>query len=1018
VHFRSATERLPLRSPSADWTIEVSAGTDKEPKSSARKKIAAIVDSVTVSIYLQSFPTKVRRAETLLSRLKRRLIALVAEVLRRKPLQPRSVRIHLVILVLAAVLPLVVLAALLFWRDVQLRHDAVERGMRNTARALSLAVDREVGSVLAVAQTLAACPDIDARDFKSFYHLSAMAAETLKGGWVVLFDPSGQMIINTREPFGVPLPNPLQESNGSPANKQDNLPIGNQAIKTVLQTGRPLFSDLFIGLVSKLPLLSVTVPVVRDGKVIYALSIAMATNHLNDLLRQQRLPAGWIAVLVDRKGTITARTAAPEKFVGLSTSQRLINRLSQSDTGWDAGWTRDGIEVYSSFARSHLTGWATVLGAPRAAIDAPMNESVAILISGAALLSFLALGAALVFGSRISGPISRLAQSADAIQRGEKIDLQKSVVAEVEQLHQALLEANAAARMADAERERRLVADAKRAEADKAQEALRESEERFRLMANSAPVMIWVSGTDKRCTWFNNKWLEFVGRCMEQEIGDGWLDNVHHDDRNRTIQMYANSFDAREPFSMEYRLRRADGEYRWILDDGVPRHQANGEFLGYIGSVFDLTERKKAEEDLKRFAEGLESRVAERTEELQAANAALLRDIEERKKLEAQLVQSQKMESIGTLAGGIAHDFNNILNIISGYIFLLTESGGQREQVEESIKVINETVQRGSALVQQLLTLGQKSRGARYLLLNINTLAEGLLKIVKETFQKTIELTFSLDPNVPAILGDKTQIEQVLLNIFVNARDAMPDGGTLILKTCSVDGTSLQLGPATAGPYVCLEVIDSGIGMDESTRNRIFEPFFSTKETSQRAGLGLSVVYGIVKNHQGYIDVESQPGCGTAFRIYIPAALASDFVIEERAPEDGSCADGFSEQATVLVIEDESAALSVLSKVLSSRGYKILTASDGESAVEIFSQYTELVDIVLLDMGLPKMSGKDVLIRIKGLKPSVKIVVASGYFESDLQVDIAQDDVAAYIQKPYMIDNVIEILRRVIPHPS
>jgi len=279
-------------------------------------------------------------------------------------------------------------------------------------------------------------------------------------------------------------------------------------------------------------------------------------------------------------------------------------------------------------------------------------------------------------------------------------------------------------------------------------------------------------------------------------------------------------------------------------------------------------------------------------------------------------------------------------------------------------------------------------------------------------------LTFSLDPNVPAILADKTQIEQVLLNIFVNARDAMPDGGTLILKTCSVDGASLQLGPHMAGPYVCLEVIDSGIGMDESTRNRIFEPFFSTKETSQRAGLGLSVVYGIVKNHQGYIDVESQPGSGTAFRLYIPAASASDFVIEESAREEISCADGFSEQATILVIEDETAALSVLSKVLSSRGYKILTASDGESAVEIFSQYTELVDIVLLDMGLPKMSGKDVLIRIKGLKPSVKIVVASGYFESDLQADIAQDDVAAYIQKPYMIDNVIEILRRVTPHPS
>ena len=954
----------------------------------------------------------------MLSQVWKSRVAPVIELLRRKPRQAFSVRIHLVILVLAAVLPLLVLTALLFWRDVQLRHEAVERGMRNTTRALSLAVDREVGSVLAVAQTLAACPDIDSRDFKPFYDLSAMAAETIKDGWVVLFDPTGQMIINTREPFGVPLPNPFQDSNEGAANKQNNLPMGNQAIKTVLQTGRPLFSDLFIGVVSKLPLLSVTVPVVRNGKVIYALSLAMTANHLNDLLHQQGLPAGWMAVLVDRKGIIVARTEAPEKFVGLPTSPRLNARLSRGDTGWGSGWTQDGIEVYSSFARSHLTGWAIVLGAPRAAIDAPMNDSVAILIGGAALLSFLALGAALVFGSRISGPIARLAQSADAIQRGGKIKLQQSVVAEVEQLHGALLEASAAARMAEAERERRLVADAKRAEAEKAQEALRESEERFRLMANSAPVMIWVSGTDKRCTWFNNKWLDFVGRCMEQEIGDGWLDNVHPDDRNRMTQMYANSFDAREPFSMEYRLRRADGEYRWILDHGVPRHQANSEFLGYIGSVFDLTERKKAEEDLKHFAEELESRVAERTEELQGANAALLRDIEERKKLEAQLVQSQKMESIGTLAGGIAHDFNNILNIISGYMFLLTESRGQAEQMEESVGVINETVQRGSALVQQLLTLGQKSRGTRYVLLNINTVAEGLLKIVKETFQKTIELTFSLDPNLPAILGDKTQIEQVLLNIFVNARDAMPTGGTLVLKTCSVDGASLQFGLATAGPYVCLEVIDSGIGMDESTRIRIFEPFFSTKETAQRAGLGLSVVYGIIKNHQGYIDVESQPGCGTVFRIYIPAASASDFIIEDRAQEVWSCVDGFSEQATILVIEDELAALSVLTKVLSSRGFKILTASDGESAVEIFGQYTEVVDIVLLDMGLPKMSGKDVLIRIKAIKPSVKIVIASGYFESDLQADIAQDNVAAYIQKPYMLDNLIEVLRRVIPHPS
>jgi len=374
------------------------------------------------------------------------------------------------------------------------------------------------------------------------------------------------------------------------------------------------------------------------------------------------------------------------------------------------------------------------------------------------------------------------------------------------------------------------------------------------------------------------------------------------------------------------------------------------------------------------------------------------------------------MESIGTLAGGIAHDFNNILNIISGYAFLLTESGGHKDQMDESINVINETVRRGSGLVQQLLALGQKTSGTRFALLNINSLAEDLLKIVRETFQKTIELSFFSDPDIPAILGDKIQIEQVLLNVLVNARDAMPDGGKLVLKTYSVNGTTLQFGQPAAGSYVCLEVIDSGIGMDENTRNRIFEPFFSTKKTSQRAGLGLSVVYGIIKNHCGYIDVESKPGCGSTFRIYIAAASVSDVIVEDQARDARPAPNGFSDNATVLLIEDESTALSVLSKVLGNRAYKILTASDGETAVEIFRQHRDVVDVVMLDMGLPKMSGRDVLRRIKAIKPNVKIVIASGYLESDLQPDLAGDSIAAFIQKPYVIDNVIEVLRDVIAH--
>ena len=906
----------------------------------------------------------------------------------------------------------------MFWRDVQLRREAIERGMRDTARALSLAVDREVGSIQAVAQTLAASPSIAAGDFKAFYELSRGAAEMRRGSLIALFDQSGQMIINTGEPFGTLLPNPVQKGTQSSDRNQGRLPLGNQAIKKVLQTGLPLYSDLFMGLVSKLSLLSVTVPVIRNEKIAYAISMAMTTDRLTSLLREQGLPAGWIAVLVDKKGIIVARTAAPEKFVSRPTSASLIRHLSEADEGWDSGRDQEGTRIYYSFARSKLTGWGIAIGAPLAAIDGPVNRSILIMTGGATLLLLVAFGAAFVFGRHISVPVSRLAQFAEAIQRGEKIELDDSAVAEVRQLHRALLEASATARAADAERERRLVADAKRAEAERAQEALRESEERFRLMANSAPVMIWLAGTDKKCSWFNNKWLEFVGRSMEQEIGDGWVENVHPADLDRCYQTFVSSFDAREPFSMEYRIRRSDGQYRWILDNGIPRYQPNGEFLGYIGSAFDLTERKQAEKGLKRFADELESRVAERTEELRAANAALLRDIEERKKLEAQLVQSQKMESIGTLAGGIAHDFNNILNIIHAYAFLLAESGGQKEQMDESIKVINDTVQRGAALVQQLLAVAQKTSGTRFVLLDINSLIEGLIKLVRETFPKTIEVNSSLAPELPVIMGDKTQIEQVLLNLFVNARDAMPEGGELTFKTFSRDNASLQFGKTTADRYVCIEIIDTGIGMDESTRNRIFEPFFSTKDKSQRAGLGLSVVYGIVRNHEGFIDVETKPMGGAIFRVYLPVMAASELVAADSYGDVRSVVEKFSNCGTILIVEDELMALNVLERVLSRRGYKILKAAEGDAAVRIFEQNKDLVDVVVLDIGLPKIPGKEVLLKIKALKPTVKIIIASGYFEADLRSDITQASIAAFLQKPYMMENVINTIQRVIERES
>jgi CheY-like chemotaxis protein len=384
--------------------------------------------------------------------------------------------------------------------------------------------------------------------------------------------------------------------------------------------------------------------------------------------------------------------------------------------------------------------------------------------------------------------------------------------------------------------------------------------------------------------------------------------------------------------------------------------------------------------------------------------------MEEQKKLETQLRQSQKMESVGTLAGGIAHEFNNILNIIKGYTLLIRQSPSVNENVTENMNVIEETVERGAYGVRQLLTLARKTESC-LALSNPNDLVSELSKLLKQTFPKTIDITLELDAKLPSIWVDPNQISQALLNVSVNARDALAGGGRLTLKTLLVEAGKVQDPAATAGPYACIEVKDTGSGMDAALRNRIFEPFFTTKGVGKGTGLGLAIVYGIVKNHNGFIDVDSEVGRGTSFRLYFPMARAEENPAVDEAPKrEVSPPRRANGGATVLVVEDEEKMVYLLRKALLRNEYNVLVASDGEQAIDLYHRRKQDIAVVLLDIGLPKIAGLDVILRMKEENPNVKVIVASGYIDPDFKSRMQRAGVQGFIEKPYNPDAVVRML--------
>jgi two-component system, cell cycle sensor histidine kinase and response regulator CckA len=369
----------------------------------------------------------------------------------------------------------------------------------------------------------------------------------------------------------------------------------------------------------------------------------------------------------------------------------------------------------------------------------------------------------------------------------------------------------------------------------RAEAALRESEARFRNLADTAPVMIWASGQDKGCTFFNTVWLNFRGRALEQELGDGWTEGVHPEDLAGCMETYVTSFDARKSFQMEYRLRRKDGEYRWVLDNGIPLWAPDGVLTGYIGSCIDITDSKRTQQES---------------------------------------FSHQKLESLGVATAGIAHDFGNLLSGIIAHAELLLEDFPAGSPAARDVKAIVEIAARGSEIVKELMVYtGQDDSEVERL--DVSAVTEQMLELFRVSISKHAVLKTDFSKRLPMVLASPTHIRQIVMNLVINASEAIGDGpGVIELSTSQATVANGEepeaLSGLPTGQYVCLAVSDTGAGIAPEVQPRIFDPFFTTKPNGR--GLGLAVTQAIVRRYGGRVRVRSAPGHGTRFEVLLPRA--------------------------------------------------------------------------------------------------------------------------------------------------
>jgi PAS domain S-box-containing protein len=661
-----------------------------------------------------------------------------------------------------------------------------------------------------------------------------------------------------------------------------------------------------------------------------------------------------------------------------------------------------------------------------------------------------------------------------------------------------------------------------------AERAIAESEERFRSIANSAPVPIWVSRLDGRREFVNGAYVDFLGVPLEEALNFDWRKALHPDDLQRILAEQRAGEGSRRPFALEARYRRSDGQWRWLRSESQPRWGPTGEHAGFIGVAHDLTTSKEAEQKLTLLNQTLGRRIEERTAQLVATEAVIrtffqhssechavmletddgrfryeevnpatlrlynrtreqvigytvdevfgaekgaevsghlaeclrsgapyryermqdeavieavttpvphelgaprrlvvsARDVTERRRLEQQLRQAQKMETVGQLTGGVAHDFNNLLTLVLGGLDVIGRqipklpAPEALSRIERARDMALQGVQRAAALTSRLLAFSRQQPLAPQSM-DANKLVAGICDLLRRTLGEPIALETVLAAGLWGAFADPNQLENAILNLALNARDAMPNGGKLTIETanCFIDGAYIAslLEPVEPGQYVMIAVADTGVGMDRATRERAFDPFFTTKEVGKGTGLGLSQVYGFARQSAGHVKIYSEIGEGTVVKIYLPRHLGPS---EEAKAEETSQAARSVGAESILVVEDDHALRVYAKEILQELGYRVLAAGNGAAALDILNS-DEQIDLLLTDVVMPGgVNGRQLADAAVRRRPGLKVVFMTGYTRNAIVHHGRLDAGVHMIGKPFSFQEIAAKIRARLDAPA